>query len=325
MIIPKIFQQLQSEGCIVESDIVKANDGFALVYKSLSELLAEKDILDFPDSNGVRLACDHFFDDWFLYAIPGEHDYIYSLLKLREQEHDAEGDIPADGDTPGVTISFISFACERLLNCLADPVDENRKMLNIEINRVVARRGQSHHEGLKKYFTDPSSEGAYLIASIYTKHIAAFAVSGCIDVPECYGRLTRQHELLKKSATFARLPRFIESINQKAGYTVCDNEKIHIKNPENPNEYECAVILATHTGNISVYSFAAEIEYHAKFLVPLAKIKMPFVGRSLYDSAIRADMTIGASVFEGFAPFHRAKSKIVKRQLVLHKQIESFI
>ena len=146
MIIPKIFQQLQSEGYISESDIIKANDGFALIYKSLSELLAEKDILDFPDSNGARQACDHFFDDWFLYAVPREADYIYSLLKLREQEHDAEGDVPSDGDTPGVTISFISFECEKLMNCLMDPVDENRKALNMEINRVAARRGQRHHE-----------------------------------------------------------------------------------------------------------------------------------------------------------------------------------
>ena len=72
----------------------------------------------------------------------------------------------------------------------------------------------------------------------------------------------------------------------------------------------------------SVYSFAAEVEYHARFLVPLAKIKIPFLGRSLYDSAIRADMTIGASIFEGFAPFHRSKSKIVNRQRLLHEQIK---
>ena len=321
MIIPNIFQKLQSEGYITESEILKTNDGFALVYKSLSDLLAEKNILDFPDSNGVRLACSRFFDDWFLYAVPWEHDHIYSLLKLREQEHDAKGDIPSDGDTPGVTISFISFACEVLLDCLANPSDENRKQLNDEINRVAACRGQSHHKKLKKYFSDPSSEGAYLVASLYTKHIAAFAMNGYLPVPESYGRFTRQNFLSKRSASLMRLPRFIDSVNQKAGYVVCDNEKIYIKDPNNPDPYESAVILATHTGNTSVYSFAAEVEWHARFLVPLAKIKIPFTGKSLYDSAIRADMTIGASVLEGFAPFHKAKSKAVKRQLALHEQI----
>ena len=321
MIIPKIFQQLQFEGYITESEIRKTNDGFTLVYKSLSDLLAKKDIFDVPDSDGVRLSCDRFFDDWFLYAVPDEHDYVYSLLKLREQEHDAEGDIPSDGDTPGVTISFISLACEILLDCLTNPTDENRKKLNDEINRVAARRGQSHHEELKKYFSDPSSEGTYLVASLYTKHIAAFAANGYLSVPECYSRFTRQSFLSKRSASLARLPRFVESINQKAGYIVCDNEKIYIKNRENPDPLECAVILATHTGNTSVHSFAAEVEWHARFLVPFAKIKIPFTGKSLYDSAIRADMTIGASALEGFAPFHKAKSRAVKRQLTLHEQV----
>ena len=66
------------------------------------------------------------------------NDCTYSLLKLREQEYDAEDGAPADGDTPGVTISFISFNCEILTRCLSYPTDENRKKLNSEINRVVA-------------------------------------------------------------------------------------------------------------------------------------------------------------------------------------------
>ena len=73
-----------------------------------------------------------------VYAVKNDNDYTYSLLKLREQEHDAEDGSPADGDTPGVTISFISFESERLLDCLSDPSDENRRKLNAEVNRVVA-------------------------------------------------------------------------------------------------------------------------------------------------------------------------------------------
>lgn len=318
MIIPGMFQQLQTEGYINQSDMFKTEDGFCLVYKSMSDLLAEKGILDFPDSNGIRLLCSHYFDDWFLYAVQGKGGFVYSLLKLREQEHDSEGDIPSDGDTPGVTISFAAFVCEVLMECLADPTDDNRKKLNDEINRVVARRGQCHHEELKKYFVDSNSEGAYLAATIYTKHIAALAVDGCLAIPEDYGKITRQNTLYKKSAVLARLPRFIESINRKAGRVVCDNERIYIKDREHPDSYECAAILATHTGNTSLQSFAAEVEYHARFLVPIAKIKIPFWGRSLYDSAIRADMTIGASRFEGFAPFHWKRSKIVKRHSALH-------
>ena len=84
--------------------------------------------------------------------------------------------------------------------------------------------------------------------------------------------------------------------------------------------YEAAAILATHTGNTSLHSFAAEVEYHAKFLTPIAKIRIPFWGRSIYDSAIRADMIIGDTEFEGPAPFHRAESKIVRRQSKCHRE-----
>ena len=103
------FRQLQEAGCLRGSDIVNTRDGFYLAYKSIAQILAHKSILDFLDSEGNRLTCDNFFDDWFMYAVPEGNDYVYSLLKLREQEHDAEDGAPADGDTPGVTISFISF------------------------------------------------------------------------------------------------------------------------------------------------------------------------------------------------------------------------
>ena len=149
---PSIFRFLVSDRCVENADLMGTADGFCMVNKSIAGILSTKGIFDFPDSSGERLACSKFYDDWFLYAVPNDEDYTYSLLKLREQEHDTEDGSPADGDIPGVTISFISFNYERLLDCLADPSDENRKKLNTEINRVVAYRGQRHHEALKKYF-----------------------------------------------------------------------------------------------------------------------------------------------------------------------------
>jgi hypothetical protein len=253
-----------------------------------------------------------------LYAVPNGGDYTYSLLKLREQEHDADVGFPADGDTPGVTISFISFACEVLLACMANPSDENRKKLNDEINRVVARRGQTHHENLKRYFRNPKSQGCYLVAELYTMHIAALAKDGYLNLPEHYKKMIKRCNAHGNSQKPARLPRFIEDLNRAAGCIVCDNEKIFISDPGKPTAYEAAAILATHTGNTSVFSFAAEVEYHAKFLTPWAKIKIPFFGRSIYDSAIRADMSVGDAEFQGWAPFYREASKIVKRQYELH-------
>ena len=194
--------------------------------------------------------------------------------------------------------------------------------LDDEINRVVVRRGQRHHKRLKRYFVDPKSDGAYLVADVYARHIAAYARDGYLNVPEAYREIVQQSISYKKSAKLARLPGFIESLNREAGYMVCDHDKIYIKNPEEPTAYEAAAILATHTGNTSVYSFAAEVEYHAVFLTPLAKIKIPFFGRSIYDSAIRADMTVSDPEFEGPAPFYQAESKIVKRHCMLHQEKE---
>ena len=320
--IPKTFWQLQSEGYINQSDVLKSPDGFWLIYKSLSDILSEKDIVEFPDSEGGLLKCSKFYDDWFLYAVPNETDYAYGLLKLREQEHDTEDGSPADGDTPGVTISFISFACEALLECIANPSDENRMKLNDEINRVVVRKRQRHNKVLKKYFIDANSEGAYLIAATYIKHIASFSQNGYLNVPEHYKGIVQRNISYKTSAKWTRLPRYVGLLNQEAGYVVCDNKKIYIKNRENLTKYESTAILATHTGNTSVYSFAAEVEYHARFLTFLAKIKIPFFGRSIYDSAIRADMSIGDAEFQGSAPFYRAASRIVKRQYRLHANRE---
>ena len=89
-------------------------------------------------------------------------------------------------------------------------------------------------------------------------------------------------------------------------------------------EQEALAILATHTGNTSFYSFAAEIEFHARFLTPWAKIKIPFFRKSIYDSAIHADMTIGDAEFEGTLPFYQSNSKIVKRQYKLHCEKEKY-
>ena len=310
---PETFRQLQSMGLINPFDILKTPDGFWLIYKSLSNILSEKNIFDFPNLEGERLPCSKFYDDWFLYAVPSGTGHTYSLLKLREQEFDAEDGSPADGDTPGVTISFISFACETLVACLANSSDENRKRLDGEINRVVARRGQFHHDDLKRYFMDPKMLGSYLVADLYTRHIAAFARDGYLNVPEQYKKIVKQHP--KRSA---RLPVFIEELNRKAGYVLCDHKKLYIRDPKNPTPCEAAPILATHTGNTSVFSFAAEVEYHARFLTPLAKINIPFIGRSVYASAVRADMSVGDTEFQGPSPFYRETSKIVKRQHALH-------
>ena len=45
--VPETFRQLQSIGSVNPSDIMKTPDGFWLIYKSLSNILSENNILDF--------------------------------------------------------------------------------------------------------------------------------------------------------------------------------------------------------------------------------------------------------------------------------------
>ena len=76
---PDIFVRLIEAKCVKEHDIISAEDGFFFINKSLSDILAEKDIFDFPDSSGEILPCNRFFDDWFLYAVPKMSGCTYSL------------------------------------------------------------------------------------------------------------------------------------------------------------------------------------------------------------------------------------------------------
>ena len=300
--LPPIFRELGLPA-------VHTNDGFWLSRKSIADSLLENDIRTFSNDQGQLRECGLFFDDWHLYAMEGA-GWVYSLVKLREQEHDKQEGRIGDGDTPGVTVSFISFQTEIFLDCLSEPTMENRRAMNREINRVVAVRGQSHHPALKAYFEKTESMGAYLIAEEYVRKIALLAKNGRIPTPDAY----------KKAKKGSRLPSFVEENNARAGYLVCDHESILIRDPEHPNPFEKLAILATYTADVSFPSFAAEVQFHACFLTAPARIPTPFLGHSIYDSAIRADMTIDDCELEGPAPYHNVSSRWVRRQAQCHPE-----
>lgn len=288
---------------------VHTGDGFWMSRKSIADILLERDIRTFPNDQGQLRESGLFFDDWHLYAIE-DGGWVYSLVKLREQEHDREEGRVGDGDTPGVTVSFIAFQPEILIQCLTEPTMENRRAMNREINRVVSVKGQSHHPALKAYFEKTESLGAYLIAEEYVRKIALLAENGRIPTPDAY----------QKAKKNSRLPAFLEKNNAAAGYTVCDHRSIFIRDGEHPNPFEKLAILATYTADVSFPSFAAEVQYHACFLTAPARIPIPFLGHSVYDSAIRADMTIDDCELEGPAPFHNLNSYWVRRQAQCHPE-----
>lgn len=283
------------------------NDGFWMAEKPLSDLLLEKDIHTFPNDQGEMRECALFFDDWHLYAVPNESGWVYSLVKLREQEFDAAQGRIGDGDTPGVTVSFIDFRVEIFQRCLTEPTLENRRAMNQEINRVVSVRGQGHHPALKAYFEKTESQGPYLIGWQYVQKIASLAEDGRVALPELF-----------RAKPEKRIMDFLAELNRRAGRTVADRGGIYLQHGESLSDCEVLAILAAFTADFSLPAFAAEVQYHACFLTPLAKIPIPGLGRSVYDSAIRADLTIDDGEIEGPTPYHRENSLWVRRQARAH-------
>ena len=311
------FQYLLDEKLVDLDHVLGTKDGFFMIYKSVSSILGSKGIETFPDRDNKMLECKNYFDDWFLFAVPGKNGSEYGLLKMREQEHDLEKGIQADGDTPGVTISFIAFDTGIMKDCLENPSAENRKKMGREINRVVAYPKQNHSPALKAYFIRPQAEAPYLIADTYVKYLAALHSAGTFNVPKAY------EEICQKRATavkYARVPDFLDENNRNAKMVVCDHEKIYIQNVKRLSRHEKLAILATHTGNVSVHSFVAEIRYHAMFLNKLMKIRLPLAG-SPYASAVRADMSIGDKEFQGPAPYYNLSGKIVCEQMKYHADV----
>ena len=311
--LPELFTTLTELGYLCETKIYSTSDGFFAAATSVADILAQRGIATVPDRKGEPLECRLFFDDWYLYAVAEGDGYTYSLFKMREQEHDAQLGLYADGDIPGVTIPFIALKTEILMDCLRDPTAENRLQLNEEINRVVAYRGQRHDESLKGYFIRTEAQAPYLIAQLYTGYIASLAQEGRLPVPERYA------SDYEKQGSRGRVPRFLEENNKAAGREICDHKVIWIADPLAPTQEERLAILATHTGNTSFFSFAAEVQFHTRFLTWWTKIPIPFIGRSPYASAVRADMSIGDAEFTGPTPYYNPDSRIVRAQYEYHK------
>ena len=312
--VPSFFRWLKDQNMVSADHILHTKDGFCMVTASISAILLSGGIDTLPDSEGKGVECRYFFDDWFLFAVPDKNTHVYGLVKMREQEDDQKRGVYADGDTPGVTISFIAFDADLMKSCLENPAEVNRKNLAAEINRVVAYRRQNHHPALKAYFIRPQAEAAYLIALVYVKYIASFCKNGVLRVPEAYETIYRKRD---RSSKYARVPDFLEHNNRNADRIVCDHQNIFLKDIDNLSEFEELAILATHTGNVSAHSFAAEVRYHAMFLTDLAKIRLPLAG-SPYASAVRADMSIGDKEFQGPTPYYHLSGKLVLEQVKYH-------
>ena len=281
-------------------------DGFLMDIRSLADRLIRAGIGSLPGKDGREMPCENFYDDWHVYAVNCEGETAHGLVKLREQEHDAALGLYADGDAPGVTVSFVGFDVEKLILCLQKRDAETRSALAREITRVVSVRGEMHDELLKRYFVRPQAQGAYCIAEQYIAHAASFARNGRLELPLLY----------RKGCGGRRIARFMRENERAAGRMICDGESILLQDATNLTVQEKYAVLAAHTANTSLNSFAAEVRMHAQFLLPLMRVRL--LGHSLYDSALRADMTIDNARAMSFAPYYHEASLCVRRQAKEH-------
>ena len=233
-ITPDYFLRLIERKVISHNNIERTDDGFFCINKCISDILAEKEIHTFPSSKGGELKCCNYYDDWYIYAIEKAGSFVYSLFKLREQEYDMYAGERADYDTPGVTVSFIAYDVNTLIKCLDEPTNENKSGMTDEIDRVVARRKQKHNPAIKRYFCKTESKASYLIAELYIKHILSFTHKGFIIVPQKYEEIYSASLTQPKDSKENRLPQFINRNNADAGRTVCDHDRIYIKDPQAP-------------------------------------------------------------------------------------------
>lgn len=333
-ILPPVFSSLIENGFLSVAHIEYTNDGFYMCKKPLTYLFSGAGIYELIDDKNKPYPCSRMYDDWYLYSIYDGTNDVYSLVKMREQETDGE-----DDDNPGVTVCFVSFNTSILLNCLYNDTYANKIKLSVELDRVIWQNKQTHDAVLQQYFDNPASCASYSIAELYIQHIANMSMSGYVNLPnrylnllpivEDYERVIEQLEGRTDSGSqlsisqcrvdlekYGRIPNFISSLNQSAGYTVCDDEKIMINSPNSLSSFEKYAILATHTGNVSLNSFAAEVKYHAHALETWYGKWNLF---DAYEKALRADMAVGSEhAFKFVDQYYDLDSDIVQEQVYYH-------
>ena len=300
------------EPYVSTEDWASTGDGFSLCTKCLAEILLPMGIRHTGLSDSNPADVESFYDDWYLYRI--ERDGVcFGLVKMREQERDYFPGY-ADGDDPGVTISFVGFPVEKLER-LGEKENRTRENLLAFVDafrNVTERRRQRHEPGIQRYFSDVRSRGAYLIADAYLKKLMEKVQNGQLPLPD---RMCRPPRRIRKG---------MEALNAVAGRTVCDFDRkcLHIADPSNLSREEACCVLAAHTGSLNVHSFAAEVRFHSDALIsPAARI--PVIGHAIwYESAIRADMQIEPEKWLeavlGLKPYHRLNGALVRCQQRIH-------
>lgn len=141
---------------------------------------------------------------------------------------------------------------------------------------VTGPKEYQHSDKLKNYFNRTDADAPYLIADVTIDVIASSANDeGHIGLPDDFSSNAREPIVDE-----------LRELNKKSGKIIYDeeNHRLNIDNPNELAEYEKQAILIAFTGDLTVNSFAAEVEYHAD------AIDRTIIGQIKYGSSIRADM-----------------------------------
>ena len=240
----------------------------------------------------------------------------------------------ADGDTAGVTISFIGFDVSKLTNCFNSNTDANRYALYQALTKVTGPDSYDPDDIIGEYFANTSSDGAYLIAEKAVNFFANGFSGNVITAPNnlelMFQELDEVNELwddpslddeTRQILSFQkewlqRVPDALEAINNAAGRTIFDFNvhTITVQNKSNLTIHEKHAILASFTGNVTFNSFAAEVEFHADALDDWKSVIDKWK-----NSSIRADMSTGETYMRGFyEDYYDLDSELVQGQVTAH-------
>ena len=335
---PDLFNTLIDSRTLSATYLDNTDDGFFIMTTSLARILASKGIVQLPKDIGGTAFNNvyNFFDDWYIFGIESDGVEKYGLCKMREQEYDKPDG--GDGDAPGVTISFVGLNVNKLNTCLNERTMENKynlyQHLKEVVENVLPNSVNSHDVDIVNYFADVKSDAPYLIAEKFINVIAQTTKDGCISLSDIYEEnleeikeieqelkeiqpyLVQYADLVLKKNQLIRIPNALKRINERAGYSIYDEETgcIWIENKSQLSEDEKYAILVAFAGTETFNSFAAEVEFHADAINGL-------LGdiEKWYSHAVRADMSLDNDYdYSFFERYYDLESSLVQAQAKEH-------
>ncbi len=333
--IPWFYGKLLKTNDITPSDLQHTNDGFWMCTKSIADIMYRhgmRNTFIYNDNiNGIQ----RYFDDWYVYSISQDGSISYGLFKMREDESSTLDNPTEDAAhaRPEAAISFINYNALSLINCTVSTNETTQRAAEYEIEACTnVNKNRKHDPVLKTYFSNPASDGSYLISEYYVRFLAKLhSETGYIPATNAYNAIIHEIEQIREALTtivdsdieielnnrlnqLERIPNALAEINARAGYNIFRNNRIYFSDCNNLTYDEQCAILAMHSANVNYYSFAAEVLAHAAVL----STALP---DSTYKCALIANMGLGEETDSGVLDqaYYNLNSPLVKDQVKYHE------